>query len=78
MSFARADLIHNLHKSNKDSVQVSLSGETLPEEKFSVLDFVPMVVLGLTNDVWFKTLDSEQIDSVQEFLSESKQNLEQV
>lgn len=64
-----------MHNSNKDLVQVSLSGETLPDEKFSVLGFVPIIVLGLTNDVWFRVLDSEQIDSVERFLSESKQNL---
>jgi hypothetical protein len=65
-----------VHNSNKYSAQVSLSGETLPEEKFRVLGFVPIIVLGLTNDVWFRILDSEQTDSVEEFLSESKQSLE--
>jgi hypothetical protein len=69
-----SDLIEALHNSNKRMVQVSLSGETLPEEKFSVLGFVPIDVVGLTEDVWFRMLDSEQIDSVEQFLSESKRD----
>jgi hypothetical protein len=71
---ALADLIEALHNSNKHIVQVSLSGETLPEEKFSVLGFVPIDIVGLTKDVWFRMLNSEQIDSVDQFLSESKRD----
>ena len=62
-----------MYNSSKHLVQVSLSGEPLPEEKFSVLGFVPIDVVGLTRDIWFRVLDSEQIDSVEQFLSESKQ-----
>jgi hypothetical protein len=69
---ALADLIEALHNSNKRIVQVSLSGETLPEEKFSVIGFVAMDVIGLTKDVWFAVLSSEQISAVDQFLSESK------
>jgi hypothetical protein len=70
---ALADLIEALHNSSKHMVQLSLSGEIIPEEKFSVLGFVPIDVIGLTKDIWFKMLNSEQIDSVDQFLSESKQ-----
>jgi hypothetical protein len=55
-------------------IQVSLSGEIIPEEKFSVLGFVPIDVIALTKDVWFRMLDSEQIDSVEQFLSESRRD----
>jgi hypothetical protein len=66
------DLINQLHNSNKHMVHVSLSGEILPEEKFSVLGFISIDVLGLSKDGWFCKLDSEQISSVDEFLSESR------
>jgi hypothetical protein len=69
-----SDLIEALHNSNKRMVQVSLSGEVIPEEKFSVLGFVPIDVIGLAKDVWFRMLNSEQIDSVDQFLSESKRD----
>jgi hypothetical protein len=69
-----SDLISLLHNSNKRVVQISLSREFLQEEKFSALGFVPVDVIGLTRDVWFRMLDSEQIDSVERFLSESKRD----
>jgi hypothetical protein len=70
---ALADLIEALHNSNKHLVQVSLSGEVIPEEKFSVLGFVPIDVLGLSEDIWFSILSSEQVSSIDQFLSESRQ-----
>jgi hypothetical protein len=75
-SFRKAltDLIEALHNSNKRMVQVSLSGEVIPEEKFSVIGFVSIDVIALTKDVWFKMLNSEQIDLVDQFLSESKRD----
>jgi len=45
-------------------VQVSLLGEILPEKRFHVLGFVSITVLGLSKDVWFSRLDSEQVSSV--------------
>lgn len=71
-----SDLISLLHNSKKHLVQVSLSGEVIREEKFSILGFVPIYVIGLTKDVWFRVLDSEQIDSVEQFLSEMPAFLE--
>jgi len=70
---ALSDLIHIMHNSNRDSIQVSLSGEVLPEEKFSVLGFVPIDVIGLSEDIWFSVLSSEQVSSIDRFLSESRQ-----
>jgi hypothetical protein len=63
-----------MHNSNKHIVQVSLFGEIPPEEKFSVLGFVPINVIGLAKVVWFAVLSSEQISSVDQFLSESKRS----
>ena len=50
-------------------VQVSLSGEPLLDEKFSVLGFVPADVVGLKKDVWFVWLNSGQVDSIDQYLS---------
>jgi hypothetical protein len=61
-----------LHNSNKHLVQVSLSGGILPEEKFSVLGFVPIDIIGLAKEVWFATLNHKQISSVDQYLSETK------
>jgi hypothetical protein len=70
---ALTDLIRIMHNSNRDSIQISLSGEVLPEEKFSVLGFVSIDVLGLAKDIWFSVLSSEQVSLIDEFLSESRQ-----
>jgi hypothetical protein len=67
-----SDLIRIMHNSNKRAVQVSLSGEALLEEKFSVLGFVPIDVVGLGKDVWSAMLSSKQISAVDQFLLESK------
>jgi hypothetical protein len=61
-----------MHNSNKQIAQVSLSWEVLPEEKFSVLGFVPIDVLSFSKNVWFGVLDSEQIGLVEQYLSETR------
>jgi hypothetical protein len=66
------DLIEALHNSNKHMVQVSLSGEILPEEKFHVLGFVPIGMLDMLKSIWFCTLNDGQIDSVEQYLSGSR------
>ena len=66
------DLIRIMHNSNRNLIQVSLSGEILLEEKSSVLGFVPIDVVGLTTDVWFAMLSSEQISSMDQYLAETK------
>jgi hypothetical protein len=63
-----------MRNSNKHMVQVSLSGETLPEEKFHVLGFVPIDIIGLAKDIWFAVWRSKQVSSADRFLSEAKRN----
>jgi len=67
-----SDLIKYMHNSNRQLRQVTLSGEALLECKFYVLGFVPADVVRLKKDVWFSTLRSEQVDSVEQFLAVSK------
>ena len=65
------DLITYMHNSNPQLRQVTLSGVFLVESKFYVLGFVPANVVGLEEDVWFDKLDSEQIDSIEQYLAGS-------
>ena len=68
-----SDLIKDMHNSNKCLVQFSLFGETMPEERFCVLGFVPIdEVEGLSKEIWFSKLNRDQIKAVNEFLSELK------
>jgi hypothetical protein len=66
-----SDLITYLHNSNRQLQQTTLSGEIIQEEKIHVIGFVPADVVRLNKDIWFKKLDSEQISSVEEFLTTS-------
>ena len=59
------------HNSNRKSCQVTLSGEVLLEFRYYVIGFVPVDVVRLKKDVWFSRLNSEQVDSVEQFLSTS-------
>lgn len=74
-SFRKAlnDLITDLHNSNKKTVQITLSGEFLVEERFCLLGFVSAEVLAVEKDCWFALLTSKQIDSMNRYLSEFKQ-----
>jgi len=65
-----SDLIKYMHNSNRQLHQVTLSGETLLEYKYYVIGFVPVDVVRLEEGVWFSKLSSEQIPSVEQFLSE--------
>jgi len=58
--------------SNHRLRQVTLSGEVLLEYNFHVIGFVPADVVRLKKDVWFSELSSEQVDSVEQFLSGSE------
>ena len=58
-----------MHNSNRQMRQVTLSGEVLVEFRYYVIGFVPVDVVRLRKDVWFSKLNSEQVDSVGEFLS---------
>jgi len=62
------DLINNMYNSNKHMIQVSLFGKVLPEEKFYLLGFVPADVVGLKKDIWFAALNSEQVESFDQYL----------
>ena len=66
-----SDLIIYLHNSNRRSLQVTLSGEIIQEEKFHVIGFVPADVVRLKKDIWFKKLDSDQVSSIDKFLTTS-------
>jgi len=59
-----------MHNSNRQLNQVTLSGEILLESKYYVIGFVPADVVHLKREVWFSKLDSEQISSIERFLSE--------
>jgi len=58
-----------LHNSNRQLRQTTLSGEIIQEEKFHVIGFVPADVVRLNKAVWFKKLDSNQVSSVDKFLT---------
>ena len=62
------DLINTMHNSNRRIRQVTLTGEVLWEYRFYVIGFVPANVVRLKKDVWFSKLNSEQVDSVDQFL----------
>ena len=67
------DLIRDMHNSNKQLLQVTLTGGILVQEyRFYVLGFVPASVVRLRKDVWFKKLDPKRIDEVKSFLAKSK------
>jgi len=58
-----------MHNSNRRSLQITLSGEIIQEEKFLVIGFVPADVVRLNKDTWFKKLDSDQVSSIDKFLT---------
>jgi len=64
-----SDLIKHLHNSNRQLRQITFSGEIIQEEKFHVIGFVPADVVRLNKDIWFEKLDSDQVSSVEEFLT---------
>jgi hypothetical protein len=67
---ALSDLISYLHNSNKESVQTTLLGEILPEERFYLLGFVSAEVILINKFVWFTQLVSNQIDALNKYLVE--------
>lgn len=58
-----------MHNSNRQSRQITLSGEVLPECRFYVIGFIPVDVVRLKKDVWFSELSPEQVDSVEQYLA---------
>jgi hypothetical protein len=64
-----SDLIRDMHNSNRQLRQVTLTGGILVQEyRFYVLGFVPACVTKLKENVWFKKLNSEHMASVEKFL----------
>lgn len=70
---ALSDLIRDTHNSNKPLIQITLFGEKLLEERFCLLGFVPVDVVGLKSHIWFTVLTSEQVDSLNHYLSACKE-----
>jgi len=48
--------------------QITLTGEILKNEKFTVISFVPAEAVRLKENVWFKKLDSECTKRVDDYL----------
>ena len=67
------DLIKTKHNSNHKTQQTTLEGEVVREYVYYVLGFVPADVVRLKNDVWFSTLENEQIKSIEKFLDSNNQ-----
>ena len=67
-------LINDMHNSNLLLRQITLSGEIIEEEKFGVLGFVAINVVGLRKEVWFSKLSSKQIANVEKCLNEHAAN----
>jgi len=64
------DLITYLHNSNKPLVQVTLTGEIIPEEQFYLLGFVSGNDIKIKNNVWYTILDKEQLSLLSSYLKE--------
>ena len=71
-SFRKAltDLITDLHNSNKSTAQITLLGEIIPEEKYSLLGFVNGTDLLLEENTWFTILNPEQLTLLTDCLKE--------
>jgi len=66
-----ADLITDLHNSNKKLVQMTLSGKVVPEEHYFLLGFMSAKLLDVNGDSWFIELNSEQVLKVSEHFEKS-------
>jgi len=64
-----SDLITYLHNSNRKQRQITLEGKIIENEKFTVIGCVPANVVRLKGSVWFKKLDPECINRVNNHLS---------
>lgn len=61
-----SDLISNMHNSNKKTVQTTLSGKKIPEERYFLLGFMSAKLLDINCKEWFVTLSPEQSAKVSE------------
>jgi len=67
---ALADLISDLHNSNKHTAQTTLNGEIILEEKYYLLGFVKGDNLQIKENIWFIILNSKQINLLTDCLKE--------
>jgi hypothetical protein len=67
---ALADLITQLHNSNKPTAQITLLGEIIPEEKYFLLGFVNGNDLQIEENIWFAILESAQLNLLTNCLKE--------
>lgn len=67
---ALADLITDLHNSNKPLLQTTLSGEIIPEEQFYLLGFVNGLDLQIDENTWFVILNQKQLGKLENCLKE--------
>ena len=63
-------MITDLHNSNKPLVQITLEGEKLIEERFSLLGFVNGEDIRLEKHIWFMLLNPARIDLLNECLKD--------
>lgn len=61
---ALADLITDLHNSNKPLVQTTLLGEIIPEEQYHLLGFVKGEDLLISAYTWFTILNRNQLSKL--------------
>ena len=57
------------HNSNYKIKQTTLKGEVIQEYVYYLMGFVPADIIQLKKEVWFSNLSSEQITSVEKFLT---------
>ena len=69
---ALSDLIIYMHKSNKKTVQATLSGGILAEERFYLLGFVSAEVIKVEKNFWFIRLTAEKIAFLNKYFSEQQ------
>jgi hypothetical protein len=67
---ALADLITDLHNSNKPTAQTTIFGEIIPEEKYTMLGFVNGKDLQIEEDTWFAILNPQQLNLLTDLLKE--------
>jgi hypothetical protein len=67
---ALADLITDLHNSNKPLMQITLFGEIIPEERYHLLGFVTGEDLKIDKNTWFTILNHEQLNLLSQYLKE--------
>lgn len=60
------DLITDLHNSNKKTIQITLLGKKISEERYFLLGFMSATLLDINSELWFIMLNSTQTAKVSE------------